>query len=141
MVDSSLKLWFAPLNSTNPDLLPAPLQNSEKKNQVVPIYPPYIYPKILWSGTQGMYGTAQITTVLAINSRNTDSLATQNLKPWYSTSVDYNDRQSAIRRARTPSDQSLLLCVDIVTEQKKLGARRRLGTRLDTAVSWLARLQ
>ena len=56
-------------------------------------------------------------------------------------SVDYNGRQSAIRRARMPSDQLLLLCADIVTEQKKLGARRRLGTRLDMALSWPARLQ
>ena len=57
------------------------------------------------------------------------------------TSVDHKGRQSAIRRARTLSDRSLLLCVDIVTEQKKLRARRRLGTWLDTALSWPARLQ
>ena len=57
------------------------------------------------------------------------------------TSVDYNGRQSAIRRARMPSDRSLLLRADIMTEQKKLGVWRRLGTRLDTALSWPARLQ
>ena len=36
-------------------------------------------------------------------------------------SVDYNGPQSAIRRPRTPSDQSLLLCMDIVTEKKNWG--------------------
>ena len=36
-------------------------------------------------------------------------------------SVDYNGRQSAIHRARTPSDRSLLLCAEIVTEQKNRG--------------------
>ena len=38
-------------------------------------------------------------------------------------SEDYNSRQSVIRRARTPSDRSLLLRADIVTERKRRGVR------------------
>ena len=45
------------------------------------------------------------------------------------TSVDYNGRQSAIRRASTPSDRWLLVCADIVTEQKNRG--HGVGSRQD----------
>ena len=43
-------------------------------------------------------------------------------------SVDYNSLQSAIHRARTPRDRSLLLHADIVTARRIGGKRTGRGT-------------